>query len=153
MTSLDTIRWRIILGLSGLLAGLVIASVVGVTSLGTLRRSLATEIGRVRESSEVGNGLVSAVFDEIRAAEQYLGERGQQTSNQFQAAVDSAFGYQKRLDAMAGLTEADRITVSRIKQLQSAIHVDYSLAHADLDLGRPREAQALSVGSARKSPS
>jgi methyl-accepting chemotaxis protein len=146
MTSLDTIRWRIILGLSGLLAGLVIASVVGVTSLRTLRSSLATEIGRVRESSEVGNGLVTAVFDEIRAAEQYLGERGQQTSDQFQAAVDSAFSYQKRLDRLRGLTEADRITVSRIKQLQSAIHVDYSLAHADLDLGRPREAQALSVG-------
>src|SRR5205823_6041130 len=94
---LDTIRWRIILGLSGLLAGLVIASVVGVTSLATLRRSLTTEIGRLRESSEVGNGLVTAVFDEIRAAEQYLGERGQQTSDQFQAAVDSAFSYQKRL--------------------------------------------------------
>jgi len=146
MTSLDTIRWRIILGLSGLLAGLVIASVVGVTSLATLRSSLATEIGRVRESSEVGNGLVTAVFDEIRAAEQYLGERGQQASNQFQAAADSAFSYQRRLDGLAGLTEADRITVSRIKQLQSAIHVDYSLAHAHLDLGRLRDAQALSVG-------
>jgi len=33
-------------------------------------------------------------------------------------------------------TEADRITVNRIKQLQSAIHVDYSFAHADLDIGR-----------------
>src|SRR6266850_2843998 len=142
----DTIRWRIILGLSGLLAGLVIASVVGVTSLATLRRSLGEEIARLRESSEVGNGLVTAVFDEIRAAEQYLGERGQQTSNQFQAGVDSAFSYQRRLDGLAGLTEAVRITVSRIKQLQSAIHVDYSLAHADLDLGRLREAQALSVG-------
>jgi methyl-accepting chemotaxis protein len=145
--TLDTIRWRIILGLSGLLAGLVIASVVGVTSLATLRRSLATEIGRLRESSEVGTGLVTAVFAEIRAAEQYLGERGQQTSDQFQTAVDSAFSYQKRLDGLPGLTEADRITVNRIKQLQSAIHVDYSLAHADLDVGRPREAQALSVGA------
>jgi len=95
MRSLDTIRWRIILGLSGLLAGLVIASVVGVTSLATLRRSLGEEIARLRESSEVGNGLVTAVFDEIRAAEQYLGERGQQANDRFQAAVDSAFSYQK----------------------------------------------------------
>src|SRR3989449_7046807 len=147
MTSLDTIRWRIILGLSGLLAGLVIAAVVGVTSLATLRRSLADEIGHLRQSSEVGNGLVTAVFDEIRAAEQYLSERGQQVSDQFQTAVDSVFSYQKRLDGLPGMTEADRITVNRIKQLQSAIHVDYSLAHADLDLGRPREAQALSVGA------
>src|SRR2546428_5675428 len=145
--TLDTIRWRIILGLSGLLAGLVVASVVGVTSLATLRRSLSTEIGRLRESSEIGNGLVTAVFDEIRAAEQYLGERRQQTSDQFQTAVDSAFNYQKRLDGLPGLTEADRITVNRIKQLQSAIHVDYSLAHADLDIGRTREAQGLVVSA------
>ncbi len=147
MTSLDTIRWRIILGLSGLLAGLVIAAVVGVTSLATLRHSLADEIGHLRESSEVGNGLVTAVFDEIRAAEQYLSDRGQQVSDQFQTAVDSAFRYQNRLDGLPGLTQADRITVNRIKQLQSAIHVDYSLAHADLDLARPREAQALSAGA------
>ncbi len=146
MTSLDTIRWRIILGLSGLLAGLVIAAVVGVTSLGTLRRSLGTEIAHLRESSEVGNGLVTAVFDEIRAAEQYLSDQGRGGGDQFQTAVDSAFSYQKRLDALPGMTEADRITVNRIKQLQSAIHVDYSLAHADLDLGRMQQAQALAVG-------
>lgn len=146
MTGLDTIRWRIILGLSGLLAGLVIAAIVGVTSLATLRRSLATEIDHLRVSSEVGSGLVSAVFDGIRAAHQYLDDRGSQASDQFQAAVDAAFRYQRQLDALPGLTEADRITVNRIKQLQSTIHVDYSLAHAYLDLGRTREAVALSVG-------
>jgi methyl-accepting chemotaxis protein len=134
---LDTIRWRIILGLSGLMAGLVIAAVVGVTSLGTLRRSLATEIERLRAGNEVGNGLVTAVFEEIRAA----GDNREQ----FSAAADAAFQYQKRLDGLPGLSEADRITVNRIKQFQSVIHVDYSLAHAYLDLGRTREAQALLV--------
>ena len=147
MRSLDTIRWRIILGLSGLLAGLVIAALVGITSLGTLRASLADEITHLRESSEVGNGLVTAVFDEIRAAEQYLSDRGQGAGGQFQAGVDSAFSYQKRLDGLPGMTEADRITVNRIKQVQSEIHVDYSLAHADLDLGRTQQAQALAVGA------
>jgi len=145
--SLDTIRWRIILGLSGLLGGLVIAALVGVTSLRTLRASLAAEISHLRESSEVGNGLVTAVFAEIRAAEPYLSDRGQGAAGQFQAAVDSAFGYQQRLEGLAGMTEADRITVNRIKQLQSDIHVDYSLAHADLDLGRTQQAQALAVGA------
>jgi methyl-accepting chemotaxis protein len=134
----NTIRWRIIAGLAGLLAGLVIAAIVGVTSLATLRRSLATEIEHLRESSEVGNGLVTAVFDEIRLAES--------TRDQFQAAADATFQYQKRLDGLPGLSEADRITVNHIKQLQAAIHVDYSLAHANLDLGRTREALALSAG-------
>lgn len=143
--ALDTIRWRIILGLSGLLAGLVVAAVVGVTSLATLRRSLALEIEHLRVSSQAGSNLVTAVFEEIRSAERYLDERSRDASDQFQATVDAAFRYQKQLDGLEGLTEADRITVNRIKQLQATIHVDYSLAHALLDLGRTREASAMAA--------
>jgi len=143
--ALDTIRWRIILGLSGLLVGLLIAAVVGVTSLATLRRSLAIEIDRLLESSEVGNGLVIAVFEEIRAAHEYLDEGTKQAADQFQSAADAAFRAQKQLEGLPGLTEADRISVNRIKQLQSAIHVDYSLAHANVDLGRPSAAAAAAA--------
>jgi methyl-accepting chemotaxis protein len=142
----NTIRWRIILGLSGLLAGLLIAAVVGVASLRTLGRSLASEIESLRVSSEVGSGLVTAVFDEIRLGE--TGPGGGRGGAEFQNAADQAFSYQKQLDALPGLAEADRITVSRIKQLQSTIHVDYSLAHALLDLGRTSDAQAL-IAAAR----
>jgi len=144
LPSLDTIRWRIILGLSGLFVGLVIASVVGVSSLATLRRSLAAEIESLRTSSEIGNGLVISVFEEIRSAEQYLTAPSPAARDLFQAAADGAFRYQKQLDGLEGLTENDRITVSKIKQLQAVIHVDYSLAHALLDVGRSREAMAQS---------
>jgi methyl-accepting chemotaxis protein len=142
--TVDRIRWRLILGLSGLLAGLVIAAVVGVTSLATLRRSLEAEIEMLRTSSEVGNGLVTSVFDEIRSGEQYLTAPSPQTRDQFQTGADAAFRYQKQLDGLAGLSESDRIMVNRIKQLQASIHVDYSIAHALLDLGRAREAVAHS---------
>ena len=146
---LDTIRWRIILGLSGLLVGLLIAAVVGVTSLATLRRSLAIEIDHLLESSEVGNGLVTAVFEEIRAAHEYLDEGTRQAAGQFQSAADAAFRAQKQLERLPGLTEADRISVNRIKHLQSAIHVDYSLAHANVDLGR-RSAAAAAAAQVRE---
>jgi methyl-accepting chemotaxis protein len=143
--ALDTIRWRIILGLSGLLGGLVIAAIIGVTSLRTLRRSMADEIERLRVSTEVGGNLVMAVFDEIGSAERYMRERTSAAGDQFQADVDAAFRYQKQLDGLPGLSEADRITVNRIKQLQAVIHVDYSLAHALLDLGRTSEAVRYST--------
>ena len=94
---MNTIRWRIIFGLAGLLGGLVIASIVGVTSLGMLRRSLAGEIETLRTSSEVGSGLVTSVFEEIRAAEEYLGVRNADAREQFQSAADGAFRYQKQL--------------------------------------------------------
>ena len=126
----------------------MIAAVVGVTALGALRRSLAVEIGLLSTSSEVGSGLVTSVFDEIRSAEQYLTGPTPQARDEFQATADSAFSYQRRLDGLAGLTESDRILVNRIKQLQAAIHVDYSMAHALLDLGRTRAAVAQ-AGAAR----
>jgi len=53
--------------------------------------------------------------------------RAQRARDQFQAAADGAFRYQKDLDGLAGLTESDRITVSKIKQLQASIHVNYSI--------------------------
>ena len=145
---MNTIRWRIILGLSGLFAGLVIAAVVGVASLATLRRSLAAEIATLRVSTEVGSGLVTSVFEEIRSAEQYLSAPSGNARGQFQVAADAAFRYQKQLDGLEGLTESDRVTVSRIKQLQAQIHVEYSLAHARLDLGRAGEA-VVEAGAAR----
>ena len=144
LPALDTIRWRIILGLSGLFVGLVVAAVVGVSSLATLRRSLSAEIESLRTSNEVGNGLVISVFEEIRSAEQYLTAPSPQARDLFQAAADGAFRYQKQLDGLEGLTENDRVTVSKIKQLQAVIHVDYSLAHALLDVGRNRDAVAQS---------
>jgi methyl-accepting chemotaxis protein len=146
LPSLDTIRWRIIVGLSGLFVGLVIAAVWGVTSIASLRRSLAVEIAGLRTSSEVGNGLVTSVFDEIRSAEQYLSVPSAVARDQFQSAADAAFLYEKRLDGLEGLTEGDRIAVSRIKQLHALIHVDYSIAHALLDVGRTREAFTQAEG-------
>jgi len=124
---------------------LLIASIVGVTSLATLRRSLGAELDHLREWSAVGNGLVTAVFEEIRAAHEYLDDGTKQAADQFQSAADAASRYQKQLDGLPGLTEADRITVNRIKQLQAIIHVDYSLAHANVDLGRPSAAAAAAA--------
>jgi methyl-accepting chemotaxis protein len=124
---------------------LLIASIVGVTSLATLRRSLGAELDHLREWSAVGNGLVTAVFEEIRAAHEYLDDGTKQAADQFQSAADAASRYQQQLDGLPGLTEADRITVNRIKQLQAIIHVDYSLAHANVDLGRRSEAAAAAA--------
>jgi methyl-accepting chemotaxis protein len=149
--ALDTIRWRIVMGLAGLFAGIVIAAGVGVSALTTLRRSLAAEIEALRTSSEVGSGLVTTVFDEIRAAEQFLAEANSAARAEFQTAADGASRYQKQLEGLPGLTEADRITVNRIKQLQATIHVDYSLAHALVELGRTRDAAAHA--SAARGPS
>jgi len=141
----DTIRFRILLGLFGLAAGLVLTAAYGAATLRMLRRSVAAELGALRAASEVGSGVVSAVFDEIRAAELYLATPGATARDRFQAAADDAFDYERRLENLGGLSNEDRLTVIRIKQLQASIQVDYALAHALKDLGREREAQAEAV--------
>ncbi|MGH7529992.1 MAG: hypothetical protein ACREMN_06370, partial [Gemmatimonadales bacterium] len=141
MRALDTIRGRIILGLSGLLLGLIVAAVVGITGLGTLRRTLGAELEHLATSSAAGSGVVTAVFDEIRAAELYLDAPSRIAAEQFRGTVDVAFRYLKQLEGLDGLTQNDRLTINRIKQLQATIHVEYALAHALLDLGRARAAE------------
>jgi len=141
----ETLRGRILMGLGILLSGLLVVSVVGVQALAVMRRTVSVELGNLRTSSEVGGGLVTAVFDEIRAAEQYLTIPSPQARLDFQNAADQAFIFEKGLDRLEGLTSEDRLTINRLRQLQATIQVDYALAHALKDLGRTGAATAASA--------
>ena len=138
--ALETLRWRILLGFSGVLAGLVVAAIFGAAALRAMRTAVAQELQALQAASLVGSGLVSTVFDEIRAAEQYLSQPSDDPRREFQLAADEGFRYEKALEQLEGLSLEDRLTVNRIKGLQASIQVDYSVAHALKDLGRDREA-------------
>jgi methyl-accepting chemotaxis protein len=137
-----TLRLRIILGLAGLLGGMLLTAVIGILALRNVRRTAGAELTLLRAATETGNGLATTAFDAIRAAEQYLAEPGVGPRAQFQEAGDAAFEFTKRLEALEGLTVEDRLTVSRLKQLQASIQVNYALAHALSDLGRGARARA-----------
>src|SRR5207245_499928 len=83
------------------------------------------ELAGLRASSEIGSGLVAMVFEEIRGAEQYLAAPSADARQLFQTASDETFHYERRLEAL-GITGEDRIAVSRLKQLNAAIQVDYA---------------------------
>ena len=138
----DTIRARILIGLTLLLAGLVATAIVGAATLRQMRYAIEQELDALRTSTEVGSGLVTSVLEEIRAAEQYLGSPGNGPRQEFQAAAEEAFQHERQLDAVGGLTVEDRLTVNRVKQLHAAIQTEYSIAHALQDLGRDQEARA-----------
>lgn len=143
---LDTIRVRILMALVLLMAGLVATAISGAATLRRMRYAVASELGSLRASNEVGSGLVTGVLEEIRGAEQYLAAPSADARKQFQTAAEDAFQYQKRLDALGGLTVEDRLTVNRLKQLHASIQTEYSIAHALKDLGRDREALARAAG-------
>ena len=138
--SLDTLRVRILSGLAVLVLGLVVTALLGAAALRTMRGSVREELLVLRGATEVSNGLVSTVFDEIRAAEQYLSAPGTDVQAEFRTAADAAFGYLRQLESLTGLSVDDRLAVNRLRQLQASIQVEYALAHAHTDLGRPSEA-------------
>jgi len=140
----DTIRSRIVAGLIPLAIGLVGTALLAAVTLRQMRHAVADELAGLRASSEIGSGLVAMVFEEIRAAEQYLAAPSAGARQLFQAAGDDAFQYERRLEAL-GITGEDRIAVGRLKQLNAAIQVDYAIAHALKDLGRDGEALAQSA--------
>ncbi len=138
----DTIRARILIGLVLLMAGLVVTAVGGAVTLRRMSHAVADELAALRTSSDIGSGLVTSVLEEIRIAEQYLAAPSADTRRQFQAAADEAFDYERRLDALGGLTVEDRLTINRVKLLHATIQTEYSIAHALKDLGRDQEAVA-----------
>src|SRR5260370_41622747 len=71
---LATLRWRILLGFGGVLAGLVVAAIIGTAALRAMRTAVARELQALQAASLVGSGLVSTAFDEIRAADQYCNQ-------------------------------------------------------------------------------
>jgi len=139
---LATIRNRILVGLVLLMVGLVVTAIAGAATLRRMRNAVAEELAGLRASTEVGSGLVTSVLEEIRAAEQYLASPGADARRQFQATAEEAFQYERRLDALGGLTAEDRLTVNRLERLHATIQTEYSIAHALKDLGRDQEAVA-----------
>jgi methyl-accepting chemotaxis protein len=143
---MDTVRMRVVGGLAVLVAGLALTAVLGVATLRTIRGSVRDEMRGLRSTTEVTNGLVITVFDEIRAAEQYLATPSADARVQFAAAADAAFGHLRRLEAVEALTVEDRLAVNRLKQLHAAIQVEYAMTHALADLGRTQDARLRSAG-------
>ena len=114
---------------------------IGYITLRTTRMQVATELDRIVVSNELGSGLVGAVLQEIRSAEQYLVEPGERLRREFRQNGDSAYAFQARFRKLSGLTPEERYAINQLADEQAAVEVQYAVAHALADLGRGAEAR------------
>jgi methyl-accepting chemotaxis protein len=142
---IDTLKARVAVAQGILVVGLVVVAVIGVAALRTLADTVRTEMEALTRTSEISNGLVIKLFDALRTGEQYLTDRAPETKQAFREAGERAYGYQNRLGALPDLRENDRLMIARIGELQAEVEVWYSLAHAQLDLGRRTAAEATAA--------
>jgi methyl-accepting chemotaxis protein len=125
-----------------LLLTLVFAiALLGVNSITELDRSVDQELSLVLESTDLSNGLITSLSDEVRAAEQYLMRRSETSRRRFVDDGDSAYAYQRRYRNMRALTTSDRYIVNKLAANQAQIEVAYATAHALAELGRVDEAR------------
>jgi methyl-accepting chemotaxis protein len=143
MRFLPSLRQRVIAQMALLLALVFGIALLGVNSIRSLDTSVTSELSLLLESTDLGNGLVTSVSSEIRAAETYLARPDQRTRLVTIEDGDSAYGYQRRYRALASLTTADRYIVNKIASNQAQIEVAYGMAHALTDLGRLEEARRM----------
>ena len=143
MRLLPSLRQRVIAQMALLLALVFGIALLGVNSIRALDRSVTNELSLLLESTDLGNGLVTSVSSEIRAAETYLARPNQRLRLLTIEDGDSAYAYQRRYRALGSLTTADRYIVNKIASNQAQIEVAYGMAHALTDLGRADDARRM----------
>jgi methyl-accepting chemotaxis protein len=83
---------------------------------------------------------VAALFDQIRAAEQFLSDNSPQVRSDFRAAGLVAHAGQRQLLALGDLEQSDVLRIIRIGALHSQSETWYNYSHSLIDLQRVGEA-------------
>jgi methyl-accepting chemotaxis protein len=128
-------------GMALLLALVAAIALLGVSSISSLDRSVDQELSLLLESTDLSNGLIASLSEEVRSAEQYLLRPSNMVRQRFIDEGDSAYVYQRRYRTLRALTTSDRYIVNKIASNQAQLEVSYALAHALEDLGRSGEAR------------
>ncbi len=139
----NSVTWFVGGGMGVLVALALALAWIGFTTLKSTRDQVSHELDRIVTSNELGSGLVGAVLQEIRSAEQYLVQPNDRLGREFRQNGDSAYAFQARFRRLSGLTQDERYAINQLADEQAAVEVQYALAHALADLGRAPEARAM----------
>lgn len=143
----NTIRARIAAGQLALIVGLALVALIGVGALRTVSETVSRELEVLTRLTEASSGLVVALFDQVRSAEQYLVDRAPEPRDAFERAGNQAYDYERRLRNSQEISGTDRMLVVRMATLQSEVEVWYSLSHALADLGRGEQSAAAAAAA------
>ncbi len=132
---LNTLRLRVIVGEGALVLGIAIIAISGIAALRRVSRTVSEELQLNTQLAQESGALAAALFDQIRAAEQYLSDPAVDVRLQFADAGEFAYESQRRLRSITGLAEEDRITVNRIADTHAQVETWYAYVHALHDVG------------------
>ena len=147
MFRLDSIRAKLIVGLSLLVALLIGAGVVGRVAIGVLGEEVGNTLAEVRRETALTFALNAGVSQELAASARYLERGAAEDLEAFREAGWRAHRARQSLLSGTGLTSTEIGLIADIDVRLSALEVGLARAHRLRDLGRQGDAleQARSV--------
>lgn len=136
----DRIRDRLVAAFTVLMAGTVVTWWFGTANLKGTTDDVTASLERLQRSANLGTRLESLILEQIATGERYLVSGASAVAASFHRLGLEAHRLRGDYAGLPDLTPDERKQVVRIEELHSRLEVDYSLAHALRDLGRPAEA-------------
>jgi methyl-accepting chemotaxis protein len=143
MKAMRSLKWIVGLGIGVVIALCVVSGVLSIVALARVRVSIDGSLAGLVRTNSLGDGLVSSALDEVRAAEQYMAQPSPQIQRDFELAGDSVNAVMVAYRRLMTLSTDDRFTLNEMANAQAEFDVNYSLAHALVDLGRGPDGRTL----------
>jgi len=143
----NRIRGRLFAAFGLLVVGLLVMWWFAAVSLNRYSGQVTQQMEELQVGAQLGTELVHTILAQMNAGEHYLVEPDSATAHRFEELGFRAHELRRRYAERAGLSPAEQQQLARIEELHSQLEVLYSLAHAQVDLGRRSEAvQQLAGG-------
>lgn len=143
----NTIRGRLWLGFSFVVALLVIAGILARGSLTGMSQTIAASLTEVQAEAELASRLSADVAKTIEAGARYLDSRDSAAQNAFRHYGLTAHDVQREMNDRPNQSATEVSTVASIDSKLSAMEVKYALAHRLADLGRMDAARQAAAGT------
>jgi len=148
-SGLNTIRGRLWVGFGVLVALLVVAGVVGKSSLGTMSSLITESLVDVQMSSRLSSELAGDVAKTAEAGARYVETRDTTAQNAFRNYGWAAHEVQREMNDRPNQSTAEVAIIATIDNKLSSMEIDYALAHKLADLGRVDAARAVAARARR----
>jgi methyl-accepting chemotaxis protein len=141
----NTIRGRLWLGFSFVVALLVIAGAFARSTLSGTARTINQSLTEVQTEAELASKLSAGVAKTIEAGSRYLDTRDAAAEDAFRKNGWAAHDVQRQMNDRPNQSALEVATVAAIDSKLSAMEVYYALAHRMADLGRIDLARATAA--------
>jgi methyl-accepting chemotaxis protein len=141
----NTLGGRLRAGAVVLAALVLVGGLASVWTLWSLSRSMRDRLNDLQASTETGNALETLVLNQIATGERYLLSPTPELAAAFAEYGQQAHEARRQYKELRLISEEELKDIVTLENLHSQIEVEYSLAHAETDIGRRDLALAREV--------